>query len=38
LFYNAGTLYSGIRNLILYHYAPEYTRVKTAFAYGTELG
>ena len=38
LFYNGGYLLKGVSNIIMYFIALEYTRVKTPFDMGMELG
>lgn len=38
LFYNGGSILKSVTNLILYFFAQEYTRVKTPFTFGMELG
>lgn len=36
--YGAGSIYTSMRNLVLYFYEMEYTRVKDAFSFGMESG
>ena len=38
LFFNSGTIITCVRNLVLYFYGRDYTRVKNAFQFGTEMG
>ena len=38
LFYNGGYLLKGVSNIIMYFIALEYTRIKTPFDMGMELG
>lgn len=38
LVFGAGSIYTGLRNLLLYFYELEYTRVKNAFDFGMECG
>jgi hypothetical protein len=38
LFFNSGTIITCVRNLVLYFYGRDYTRVKNAFQFGTEVG
>jgi hypothetical protein len=38
LMYNFGKIYDGVKNVVLYFQAKEYTRVKDGFAFGNEVG
>ena len=38
LFFNAGNIVSSVKNLALYFYQSKYTRVKSPFDVGKELG
>lgn len=38
LFFGAGSVTTGVRNILLYFYEQQYTRVKDSFDFGTELG
>lgn len=38
LYFNAGTTISSVRNLLLYFYMPEFSRVKSPKDFGNEVG
>ena len=38
LYFNAGTTISSVRNLLLYFYLPEFSRVKNPRDFGNEVG
>ena len=38
MFFNSGTIITNVRNLVLYFYERDYTRVKNVFQFGTEMG
>ena len=38
MFFNSGTIITNVRNLVLYFYDRDYTRVKNVFQFGTEMG
>ena len=37
-YFNAGTTISSVRNLLLYFFMPEFSRVKTPRDFGNEVG
>jgi hypothetical protein len=38
MYFNAGTSISSVRNLLLYFFLPEFSRVKDATGFGNEVG
>ena len=38
LFYNGGTIFKSVINIVLYFMAWDYTRVKDAYSFGMEIG